>query len=60
MSGTSEFEGKSGKSGLPKLKPKHLLNASEKLRLGYTTGVEDPDAELDRSAWLGTELGSEQ
>lgn len=50
--GPSEFEGESGESGLPK-KPSDALSASEKLRLGYTTGRYDADAPLDRSAWLG-------
>lgn len=48
----SEFNGEDGKTGLPK-KQKNQLSASEKLRLGYTVGAEEPDKELDRAAWLG-------
>jgi hypothetical protein len=56
--GVSEFAGRDATTGLPD-KPVDALSASEKLRLGYTTGVEDPNAPLDRSAWLGEMPGSE-
>lgn len=42
----SEFAGEDGRSGLP-LKPSSACSASEKLRLTYTTGTEDPDAAPD-------------
>lgn len=48
----SEFNGEDGRSGIAK-KPVSALTPSEKLRLGYTTGVDDPDAKPDRAAWLG-------
>lgn len=51
----SEFGGHEGRSGVL-AKPIPRLTPSDKLRLGYTTGVEDPDAELDRGAWLGDKL----
>lgn len=51
----SEFNGKDARTGLP-LKPRSALTASEKLRLGYTTGTENPDAPLDRRAWTGETL----
>lgn len=50
--GPSEFNGEDAKTGLPK-KPTTALTASEKLRLGYTTGTINPDADLDRRAWTG-------
>lgn len=50
----SEFGGHEGRSGVAK-KPADALSAAEKLRLGYTTGVEDADAPLDRNAWLGNQ-----
>lgn len=52
MSYTSEFNGKDARTGLPD-KPKSALTPSERLRLGYTTGTEDPNAPLDRRAWTG-------
>ena len=54
----SEFGGHDGTTGLPD-KDRGVLTASEKLRLGYTTGKEDVNAPLDRSAWLGEKPGSE-
>lgn len=52
----SEFNGEDGRSGLPKHKPRSALTASEKLRLGYTVGVEDTDAPPNRRAWTGETL----
>lgn len=49
---TTEFEGERGPSGIPR-KPTDALTPAEKLRLGYTTGTEDPDAELNNRAWHG-------
>lgn len=51
----SEFNGEDARTGLPK-KPHSALTASEKLRLGYTTGTENPDAPLNRRAWTGETL----
>jgi hypothetical protein len=51
----SEFNGKDAKTGLPD-KPRDALTASEKLRLGYTTGTTDPNAPLNRRAWTGESL----
>lgn len=47
MARRSEFAGSDGASGLPRDKPHGALTASEKLRLVYTTGTEDPKAALD-------------
>ena len=52
---TAEYSGASGRSGLPK-KPTDALTASEKLRLGYTTGTADADAPLNSRAWTGETL----
>ncbi len=49
---TTEFRGDDAPSGLPR-KPKDALTASEKLRLAYTTGTEDPEAPLNNRAWHG-------
>ena len=48
----SEFGGETGPAGVH-LKPPEALSASERLRLGYTVGREDPTEEPDRAAWLG-------
>lgn len=56
----SEFNGEDGRSGLPKHKTRQMLTASEKLRLGYTVGVEDTDLPPDRSAWLGERPATEE
>lgn len=55
----SEFGGHEGRSGIA-MKPASRLTPSEKLRLGYTTGVNDPDSVPDRSAWLGEKPESER
>lgn len=52
----SEFNGEDGRSGLPKFRPARALTAKDKLRLGYTVGIEDPDAELNPRAWSGETL----
>ena len=52
----SEFNGEDGKSGLPKFRKGKALTASNKLRLGYTVGVEDTDASPNRAAWTGEML----
>lgn len=52
----SEFEGEDGPSGLPKFKPKSALSSRDKLRLGYTVGVEDPEAAPNKNAWTGNLL----
>lgn len=57
---TSEFNGEDGRSGLSKHKPRSALTASEKLRLGYTVGVEDTDAPPNRRAWTGEKLEDEE
>lgn len=54
----SEFAGEDGRTGMPKFKKAKNLRAGEKLQLGYRTGKEDTDAELDRSAWLGDRPGT--
>lgn len=56
----SEFNGEDGRSGLPKFKPRSAMTASEKLRLGYTVGVEDPDLPPNRRAWTGEKLEDEE
>jgi hypothetical protein len=56
----SEFNGEDGRSGLPKYKPVKMLTAAQKLRLGYTVGVEDPDMPPNRAAWVGDPLESEE
>ena len=56
----SEFNGEDGRSGLPKFRPRGLLSSADKLRLGYTVGVEDPDAPLNRRAWTGEKLEDEE
>lgn len=55
----SEFNGEDGRSGLPKYKPVKAMSAGEKLRLGYTVGVEDPDLPPNRRAWTGERLDKE-
>jgi len=55
----SEFNGEDGKSGIAK-KPISALSASEKLRLGYTVGIEDPDLPPNRRAWTGEKLEDEE
>lgn len=55
----SEFGGHEGRSGVI-AKPTPRLTPSDKLRLGYTTGVEDPDSPLDRDAWLGNRVGDDE
>lgn len=50
----SEFAGEDGASGLPLNKPVRSLSASEKLRLIYTTGTENPQAPLSGRAFEGT------
>lgn len=52
----SEFNGEDGLSGLPKFRSQSAMSASDKLRLGYTVGIEDPDAPLNRRAWTGEKL----
>lgn len=54
---TSEFGGMDGPHGMDPRKPSHLLTASEKLRLMYSTGTANPAAPIDeaRHAWNGTE-----
>jgi len=44
--GTTEFEGAKGPAGVS-IKGREALTASEKLRLGYATGTEDPEAPTD-------------
>lgn len=56
----SEFNGEDGRSGLPKYKPRRAMKAGEKLRLGYTVGVEDPDMPPNRRAWTGEKLEDEE
>jgi hypothetical protein len=52
----SEFGGEPGPHGIDKRKTSVNLSATDKLRLGYTAGVEDPTAPVDpkRHAWNGT------
>jgi hypothetical protein len=52
--GTSEFEGARGPAGIS-IKPEDVLSSSEKLRLGYLTGTENPEAPVSRHAWEGTD-----
>lgn len=52
---TTEFEGDRGPTGIPK-KPTDALSAAEKLRLGYTVGVEDPLLPANKRAWTGEKL----
>jgi len=52
----SEFNGEDGRSGLPKFKKRRLMTAAQKLRLGYTVGVEDPDLPPNPRAWSGETL----
>jgi hypothetical protein len=50
--GTTEFEGAFGPAGVA-IKGREALTASEKLRLGYATGTEDPEAEVDEHWFQG-------